>query len=260
MTRPTAMTVGAVAELAGVTVRTLHHYDATGVLSPSSRTEAGYRLYGHDDVTRLQQVLCYRELGFSLDDIRTLLDDPHTDPTTHLRRQRELLAGRIERLRRMIAHIDHNLEARTMEIELSPDEMLEVFGAEYAAKHEEYAAEAEHRWGGTDPWEQSRRRTAAYTRDDWQRAMAEQQAAAERLAAAMQAGLPADTAEAMDAAEAHRQAITRWFYDCSYEVHRGLGDMYVADPRFTQTYEQQAQGLAGYVRDAIHANADRAGA
>lgn len=135
--------------------------------------------------------------------------------------------------------------------------MLEVFGEEHAAKHEAYATEAEDRWGETDAWAQSRRRTSSYSKDDWQQAMAEQQVATDRLAAAMRDGLPADADEAMDAAEAHRRAITRWFYDCSHEIHRGLGEMYVADPRFTRTYEQQAEGLAAYVRDAIHANADR---
>lgn len=252
------LTVGQVARLAGVTVRTLHHYDETGLLRPSDRSPAGYRLYTDDDLARLQAVLFYRELGFPLDDIATLLDDPAADPVSHLRRQHDLLTGRIHRLQDMVASVELHLEARLMGINLTPDEMLEVFGEDYTDKHAEYAAEAEQRWGGTDAWDQSRRRTSRYTADDWKAAMAEQQAAAERLVAAMQAGLPADSDEAVDAAEAHRQQISRWFYDCSYEIHRGLGDMYVQDPRFTATYEDMAPGLATYVRDAIHANADRA--
>lgn len=260
-TAPTReLTVGHVARLAGVTVRTLHHYDATGLVRPSARSPAGYRLYGHDDLTRLQQVLYYRAVGFGLDEIARLLDDPDADPLTHLQHQRTLLADRVERLERMIAHIDVHLEARTMEIDLTPDEMLEVFGEEHARDHEARTAEAEQRWGGTDAWEQSRRRTARYDKDDWQQAMADQQAAARRLVDAMEAGLAADSPAAMDAAEEHRQQITRWFYDCSYEIHRGLADMYVQDPRFAATYEDMAPGLAAYVRDAIHANADRAGA
>lgn len=252
------LTVGQVARLAGVTVRTLHHYDETGLLRPSDRSPAGYRLYTDDDLARLQAVLFYRELGFPLDDIATLLDDPAADSVSHLRRQHDLLTRRIHRLQDMVASVELHLEARLMGINLTPDEMLEVFGEDYTDKHAEYAAEAEQRWGGTDAWDQSRRRTSRYTADDWKAAMAEQQAAAERLVAAMQAGLPADSDEAVDAAEAHRQQISRWFYDCSYEIHRGLGDMYVQDPRFTATYEDMAPGLATYVRDAIHANADRA--
>lgn len=256
-TTVTALTVGEVARLSGVTVRTLHHYDETGLLRPSGRTSAGYRLYDAADLTRLQQILFYRELGFALDDVATLLDDPDADAIGHLRRQHDLLTARIHRLQDMVASVEVHLEARQMGIDLTPEEMLEVFGEEYAAKHAEYAAEAEQRWGDTDAWAQSRRRTSSYSADDWKAAMAEQQAAAQRLVDAMQAGLPADSPEAMDAAEGHRQQITRWFYDCSLEIHRGLGDMYVQDPRFTRTYEDMAPGLAAYVRDAIHANADR---
>ena len=253
-------TVGQLARAAGVTVRTLHHYDESGLLRPSGRTSSGYRQYGDDDVTRLQQILYYRELGFPLDEIATLLDDPHADPVEHLRRQHELLTARIHRLQAIVASVELNLEARQMGINLTPEEMLEVFGEDYTAKHAEYAAEAEERWGDSDPWKESQRRTRKYSKDDWQQAKAEGEAATARLITAMQAGLPADSEEAMDAAEALRQQITRWFYDCSHAMHRGLADMYLQDPRFTKTYEDMAPGLAQYVHDAIHANADRAAA
>lgn len=256
--RPAALTVGRVADLSGVTVRTLHHYDDTGLLRPSERSGAGYRLYTDADLVRLQQILFYRELGFSLEEVSTLLDDPAADPVDHLRRQHQLLTRRIHRLAEMRAALELNLEARQMGINLTPDEMLEVFGEEYTAKHAEYAAEAEERWGDTDAWEQSRRRTSRYTRDDWKQAMAEQQAATHQVINALEAGLPADSDQAMDGAEAMRQQISRWFYDCSYDIHRGLADMYVQDPRFTKTYEDMHEGLAHYVHDAIHANADRA--
>jgi MerR family transcriptional regulator, thiopeptide resistance regulator len=253
-------TVGQLARLAGVTVRTLHHYDESGLLEPSGRTTSGYRQYADSDVTRLQQILYYRELGFPLDEIATLLDDPHADPTEHLRRQHHLLTARIHRLQEMVASVELNLEARQTGINLTPEEMLEVFGEDYTAKHAEYATEAEERWGDSDPWKESQRRTRSYAKDDWQQAKAEGDLATARLIAAMQAGLPADGDEAMGAAEALRQQITRWFYDCSYEMHRGLAHRYVQDPRFTKTYEDMATGLAQYVHDAIHANADRAAA
>ena len=92
--------VGQVADLAGVTIRTLHHYDQLGLLSPSGRSAAGYRIYEEPDLERLQQILFYRELGFALEEIATIADDPYTDAAGHLRRQRGLLAERIERLRR----------------------------------------------------------------------------------------------------------------------------------------------------------------
>ncbi len=134
------------------------------------------------------------------------------------------------------------------------EDLKEVFGDGFS---DEYQAEAQERWGETDAWKQSARRTQGYTKADWERIRAEGDAVNAKFVAALEAGLPADTPEAMDAAEAARAQIQTWFYDLDHEFHRGLGDMYVADPRFTKTYEDMAPGLAQYVRDAIHANADR---
>jgi DNA-binding transcriptional MerR regulator len=97
--------VGQVAELAGVTVRTLHHYGQIGLLEPQDRTSAGYRRYSEDDLDRLRHILFYRELGFSLDDIATILADPGAGSGAHLRRQRELLTDRIHRLQAMVAAV-----------------------------------------------------------------------------------------------------------------------------------------------------------
>ena len=136
----------------------------------------------------------------------------------------------------------------------TPDELKELFGQGFK---DEYQAEAQERWGETDAWQQSARRTKGYTKADWERLRAEGEAATGALIRAQAAGLPPTSPEAMDAAEAHRAHIERWFYDLDHGFHRGLADMYLADPRFTTTYEDMAPGLAAYVHDAIHANADR---
>ena len=249
-------TVGQLAALAHVTVRALHHYDEIGLLTPSARTEAGYRRYSERDLERLQQVLFYRELGFPLDQIATLLDG-EMDPAAHLRTQRRLLTERIARLQAMVGAIDRTMEANEMELKLKPEERFEVFGDFVPEDHE---AEARARWGSSPAFDESQRRAAKYTMDDWLQLKQEAGDTAERLAAAMRAGVPADSVQAMDLAERHRQHITRWFYNCSYEIHRGLGEMYVADPGFTKHYDAAAPGLAAYLRDAIVANARRAGA
>jgi DNA-binding transcriptional MerR regulator len=254
-TQTPGYTVGQVAELSGVTVRTLHHYDEIGLLSPGERTAAGYRRYGEDDLERLHQVLSYRELGFALEEIATILDDPEADAAAHLRRQHRLLTDRIARLREMVAAVDKAMEAQQMGIALTPEERFEVFGDFDPDRHEE---EARERWGETDAYKQSQRRAAGYTKDDWLRIKAEGAETERGLAAALAGGVPATGEDAMDLAEQHRQQISRWFYDCPYELHRGLGDMYVGDPRFTAHYEDITPGLAQYLRDAIHANADRA--
>ncbi|MEU5339297.1 MULTISPECIES: MerR family transcriptional regulator [unclassified Streptomyces] len=246
--------VGQVAGFAGVTVRTLHHYDGIGLLVPSERSHAGHRRYGDEDLDRLQQILFYRELGFPLDEVAALLDDPETDPRAHLRRQHELLTARIEKLQKMAAAVEHAMEARTMGINLTPEEKFEVFGDK---DPEEHAEEAERRWGGTEAYAESQRRAARYTKDDWKRIQAEVASWGERYDALMEAGEPATGERAMDMAEEHRRHMGQWFYDCSYEMHRCLGEMYVSDERFKEFYDSMRPGLAEHLRDAITANAAR---
>jgi MerR family transcriptional regulator, thiopeptide resistance regulator len=245
-------TVGRVAALSGVTIRTLHHYDEVGLLSPGGRSAVGYRIYEDRDLERLQRILFYRELGFTLNEISTIVDDPRTDALGHLRRQRGLLNERIERLSAMVDAIDYEMEARTMDIPLTPEERLEVFGE---FRPEDYAEEAEQRWGQTAAYKESQRRVASYKREDWQRLKAEEKEIRARLAAALESGLAPDSEEAMAAAEAHRQHINRWFYECDYEIHRRLTEMYVSDERFRSNYDTQTPGLAVFIRDAAHANA-----
>ena len=244
------LTVGAVAGLVGVSVRTLHHYDQIGLVVPSGRTPAGYRVYDDADVERLHQVLTYRELGFPLEQIATLLDDP--DPHRHLETQRDLLRERIDRLHRMVAAVEDMMTAKKTGIQLTAAEQAEIFGDDWTG--DEYATEAEQRWGDTDAWKQSRQRTAQYTKADWQRIKDETDAFEARIADAMRRGVDPGSAEADELAEAHRASIEQ-FYDCSHEMQVCLADMYVADPRFTAHYDGIASGLAVYLREVIRANA-----
>lgn len=247
------LTVGQVAETFGITVRTLHHYDAVGLVVPSARTHAGYRLYTDADLTRLASVVTYRRLGLSLDEVQALLDGDGT-PEEHLRRQRDAVVTRLGELEELVAAIDRALEREMEQRPATTEELKELFGDGYT---EEYQAEAEERWGDSDAWKQSAARTKRYTTADWEQIKADQEASGRRFVEVMQAGHPASSEEAMDAAEAARLVIHRWFYDCDHGFHRGLADLYVGDPRFTKTYEDQAPGLAQYVHDAIQANADR---
>jgi DNA-binding transcriptional MerR regulator len=248
-------TVGQVAALSGVTVRTLHHYDEIGLLRPSGRTGGGYRQYDEADLARLHRVLSYRELGFPLDQVAGILDDPEADPASHLRDRHRLVRQRIERLERMLAHLEKAMEAEQMGISLTAQEQFEVFGPDFDGG--QYATEVEQRGGESEAWTQSRRRTAAYPKDDWVTITAQSAGIEQELATTLRAGVAADDPRAMDLAEAHRAHIERWFYVVSPAMHRGLGNMYVADARFAQRYEDIAPGLAQFVRDAIHANADR---
>ncbi|KGN32064.1 transcriptional regulator [Knoellia sinensis KCTC 19936] len=247
------LTVGQVAEIFGVTVRTLHHYDEIGLLSPSERSYAGYRLYTPGDLERLATIVTYRRLDLSLDEVAALLRGDGS-AVEHLRRQRDAVMHKVEELHGLVDAIDRALEREMNEQAATHEDLKEIFGDGFS---DEYQSEAQERWGETDAWKQSAKRTKGYTKADWEKIKAEGDAVNEAFVAALEAGLPATSAEAMDAAEAHRVQIETWFYDLDHDFQRNLADMYVADPRFTKTYEDIAPGLAQYVRDAIHANADR---
>jgi DNA-binding transcriptional MerR regulator len=250
------LTVGDVARLAGVSVRTLHHYDEIGLLRPSGRTAAGYRLYGTEDLARLRRILVYRELDFGLVAIAAMLAEDASETDAQLRRQHRMVRDRIARSTQLLAALEKEMEARDMGIGLSREEQFEVFGTDQVSG--EWADEARERWGDTDAHHQSQRRTAGYTKQDWVMLKEVSDENVRAFATAMRDGAPAEGDRATELAEEHRQYLGRWFYDCSYEMHRGLAELYIADDRFAATYEAIEPGLARYVRDAIVANADRA--
>ncbi len=247
------LTVGQVAGTFGVTVRTLHHYDAIGLVVPSARSHAGYRLYTEADLARLSTVVTYRRLDLPLEEVRALLDGDGP-PAEHLRRQRDVVVSRLGELTALVTAIDRALEREMNERPATTEDLRELFGDGFG---EEHRMEAEERWGETDAWAQSTRRTRGYTKADWEGVKAEQDRVNEALVAALRSGDPATSERAMEAAEAHRRLIHERFYDLDHGFHRNLADMYLADPRFAKTYEDLAPGLAQYVHDAIHANADR---
>jgi DNA-binding transcriptional MerR regulator len=246
--------IGDVARLAHVSVRTLHHYDEIGLLHPSNRTSAGHRRYSAADLQRLRDILFYRQLDFGLDEIAGMLADPGAGTDTHLRKQHRLLRERVARDQQLVAALEKEMEKREMGLSLTPEEQFEVFGTDKVGG--EWADEARERWGDTDAFRESQRRTATYTKEDWQRLKAEADDGLRTFRDAMRSGLPANSEQAQALAEEHRAYLTRWFYDCGYPMHRSLADTYVSDDRIRQTYDGVAPGLAQYVHDAIIANAD----
>jgi MerR family transcriptional regulator, thiopeptide resistance regulator len=241
-------TVGAVATLTGVSVRTLHHYDRIGLVIPSMRSAAGYRCYTDADVERLHLVLVYRAAGLPLDEIAVLLDDPDVDTLAHLRRQHELLLAQAERLHDTITALEKLIDAHRSGIQLTAEEQVEIFGT--TAFSEDYAAEAEQRWGDTDAWKQSRQRAAALPKQDWQHLKAEGDTLLADLARAKLDGVEPGSARANDLARRHRAGIEK-FYDCSDEMHTCLAEMYVADERFARYYDDVEPELADFVRGII---------
>jgi DNA-binding transcriptional MerR regulator len=249
-----ARTVGAVATLTGVSVRTLHHYDHIGLVVPSVRTAAGYRGYLDADIERLHLVLVYRTAGLALDDIRILLDDAEADVLAHLQRQHQLLCEQAEQLEQTIKAVEELMNAHRSGIRLTAEEQVEIFGTTKFG--DEYAKEAEERWGDTAAWQQSQRRTAGLTKQDWIEINAEGDALLADLAAGRRAGIVAGSAEADALAARHRASIAR-FYDVGDDMHVCLAEMYLADDRFTRYYDDVEPGLAQFVHDIIVASVGR---
>jgi len=250
------LTVKQVADLTGLSIRALHHYDEIGLLEPSARTDAGYRLYSDDDLARLQEIMLFRELEIPLADISVLLSGGAFDRRAALELQREMLEHKATRTGALIAAVDRAINAERAGVRMTNDEMFEVFGD---FDPTEYEDEVKERWGESDAYKESARRTAEYTKADWERFKAESEQIGTDTARLMDEGVPADDPRAMDLAEQARLQIDRWFYPCSHEMHVNLAEMYIADARFTATYEKIHEGMAQYWHDAILANAARQG-
>lgn len=241
-------TIGQVAKIAGVSVRTLHHYDEKGLVVPQ-RSSSGYRHYDAAALDDLQQVLFFRELGFPLADIGEILARPGFDRIESLRRQRDHLVGSRERLGQLIKTIDREIQAAEGDIDMSAEEKFEGFD------HGAHAEEAKERWGDTDAYAQSQRRLEGYSKDDVEAAKQEAENIAARFGELMRSGASADSLDATQLAEEHRLHIDRWWYPCSKSMHVNLGDLYVQDQRFTDYWDKHEPGLAQFVKAAITANA-----
>ncbi len=207
-------------------------------------SSSGYRLYSDQDLERLQQVLYFRELGFGLKEITTILDRPDFDRREALEQHRHLLSERQARLGRLIRSLDRTLEA--MEEGAPMDkEMFDGFDPG------QYDEEARQRWGQTEAYKESVRRAKRYTKADWAAIKAEQEAIEEGLADLMDRE-PADPA-VQALVRRHHRLVNDRFYNCSPEMYKGLGNLYTADARFAAHYDQRRPGLARFMTAAVMA-------
>ncbi len=240
-----------VASIAHTTVRALHHYDALGLLVPSQRSSTGYRLYSDDDLLRLHHIMLWRELGLPLEQIRSILDDPQFDRRSVLLEQREQLVQNAQKANAMVTAIDAALHALEKD---EPMNLPPLFDGFDPSAHED---EVRKRWGTTDAYAESAKRTKNYEKSDWSRMQAELSVIMKKLVVVMTAGEEARSTAAIDLAEEHRLHIDQWFYPCSRSMHAELASMYVADPRFAAHFETYGEGLAEFLSKAIAENLKR---
>ncbi len=236
--------------LAGISVRTLHHYDAIKLLSPQ-REANGYRTYGEAELLRLQQILFFRELEFPLENIAAILNKSDFDIAKALEQHRIQIEQKQTRLTGLIGTIDKTLAKISGKKEIEDSELFDAFWE----KHEtEYAKEAEERWGQTDAYKQSKERTKHLTKEDYKRMAKDADVFMKTLAACMESG--PTSPETQELIAKHYESL-RTFYDPSPELYRGLGHMYVDDPRFRAYYEKYDVRMSEFMRDAMHAYCDR---
>ena len=244
-TRTTIYTVQQLADLAGVTVRALHHYDAIGLLTPAARTEAGYRLYGEGDLLRLQQILFFRELDFPLDQIAAILDAPGFDPVHALERHRELLQAQRDRLARLMETIDKTIAGlREDTMGLTDEELYAGFSKEDAARYRREARELY----GEDVVEASEQRARKMSKEQMQAVQDEGEEVTRRLADLTDRA-PGDPE--VQALIARHYAWVCHFWTPNAESYAGLGDLYTENPDFRAFYDKYRPGLADFMKPAM---------
>jgi len=237
--------INEVAKLTGVTVRTLHYYDEIGLLKPSEITESGYRLYDDTALEKLQQILFFRELDFSLDDIGKIMANPHYDKTEALKKQEELLVQKRDRLDGLIKLVQKTIKG---DVNMS---FMEFDLTEIEENKKKYAQEVKERWGNTDAYRKSAEKTANYSAEQWKTINGDSEEIMRSFAAIRH--LKPDSEEAQKLVKKWQNFITENFYSCTKEILSGLGAMYAGDERFKHNMDKNGEGTAEFMAKAIEA-------
>jgi len=240
-------TVKKLAKLAGISVRTLHYYDEIDLLKPSYIRDNGYRYYSEKELARLQQIMFFRELEFPLEKIKEIMDSPGFDPLAALSDQKNLLELKKKRLEGLIKTIDKTITSLEGGETMSDDKKYSGFNDPEYLK---YKDEVEKKWGNTDAYKQSMDRVGKMTREDLSRVKKDGEDIRQRVGELMVKGLTPDSPQVQEQIGRFYKHL-RNFYDPTPEMFKGLGNMYLTDPRFTKVYEDTAKGLATFMRDAM---------
>ena len=234
-------TIQELATLAGVSVRTLHHYDEIGLLQPQRNPTNGYRRYGEAELLKLQQILFFRELEFPLGEIRRILEAPNFDPKEALKSHRAMLELKQKRLADLVDTIDKTLHSNTMTDQ-------DYYGGFSQEEMDKLAQEAKERWGNTEAYKQSAERTKHWKPEDYKRIAKEGEDFMRLLVTKMPEGARSEAVQAMIA---QHYASLRTFYEPSAELYLGLATMYTEDARFRAYFEKFDPALPEFMRDAM---------
>jgi len=254
--RTATYTVKQVADLSGVSVRTLHYYDEIGLLRPGATGENGYRYYGRDELLLLQQILFFRELKFPLEEVRRIMSAPGFDKVAALRAHRRKLEIEARKYRRLVETIDKTIADLNGETEMKDEELYYGLDSPKQKGYEDWLVD---RYGGNmrAKIDESRRKVKNWTKDDFARSSAGMEEVHKGLFAAMQRGEPVDSSEVQGYVARHFAWITQ-FWTPNRESYTGLGQLYVEHPDFRKFYDQAGgEGLVDYLADAMRVYAER---
>lgn len=244
-------TVQKLGQLAGVSTRTLRYYDEIGILKPARTNSSGYRIYGQAEVDRLQQILFFRELGISLEQIKEIVTDPSFDGAKALREHREQLLEKRKQLDLLIANVEKTIASTEGSLTMSDKEKFEGFKQKMIEDNEKkYGKEVREKYGD-DAVNKSNEKVQNMTQGEHDEATRLANEVMETLAEAFENGDPASDI-AQKAAELHKQWLMHYWGEYSKEAHAGLAQMYVDDERFKAYYDVKQPGTAEFLRDAIH--------
>ncbi len=239
-------TVQQLATLADITTRTLHHYDAIGLLKPVRNAKNGYRQYGEAELLKLQQIMFFRELEFPLEEIKHILADPHFDLTAALADHRKLIEIKKKRMNDLLKTIDKTIKKINKEKTMHDKELYGGFTKE---EYEAYSKEAKERWGDTDAFKQSVGKYEKLTKEERAAMQKAGDDLLKEIVANMSSGAESPEVQALIAK--HYDGL-RFFYEPNPELYRGLANMYVDDPRFAATFKKYHPDLPEFMRDAMH--------
>ena len=248
-------TVKQLAELSGVSIRTLHYYHQIGLLIPERFSNAGYRLYGTAEVDRLQQILFYRELGLALSEITALLDDPNFDRQTALQSHLSALKAQQTRLNALILTVEKTIQQETGGIQMTDPEKFEGFKTALIEENEaRYGDEIRSKYGD-ETVNQTNAKIGSMTPDQYEEWKRLEQEIRTRLEQAVLNHDTPDSETGKHLVTLHRQWLSYTWNNYSPAAHKGLAQMYVCDERFTAYYDRKVPGCASFLRDAIQIHA-----
>lgn len=239
-------TVKQLSKLAGITPRTLHHYDDIGLLKPSRVGDNGYRYYGEDAVLRLQQILFYRELDIPLDDIKKIMGRRDYDVMGALQSHKEALSKQALRINRLIQTVDNTINHLKGNQAMSDEKLFEGFSE---VDQEKYALEAEKLYD-SETVRESNRKWKAYSATKKEAILAESSAIYKDMLAVMPKG--ASSSEAQAIVERWRKHMD-YFWTPNLEQLLGLANGYNDDPKFKATFDKMDPRFAEFMRDAVKA-------